>query len=453
MSGDYHQLLVHPNVDTEIANDKDEPRRALRQLVRGRYKTLEDAPALDRDLRAALKDPEPGTHDWYDAELLAAVHADAVHGLVTEDAGIHRRARWLGLEDRVHKVEDAVALLGQLSFSRPSLFVPSVDDRPLHSLDLADEFFDSLRSDYPGFDDWFREAARNGRRAFVVSDPEGELAGICVFKGPDSEIGLGRRPGKISTFKVAGEFRGSRYGELLLKVVFLVAQGEYDSLWLTVYERQHELIALLERFGFFHYDDHAGERRYVKQLVPGDAGHTDLSPLDYHVRFGPPAVRLVDGQVFVIPIQPGFHEGLFPDAPSQQMSMITPRPFGNALRKAYLSRANIRSARPGATLLFYRSEDHQAVTAVGVLEDSMVSADADRILAFVGSRTVYSAEEVGIMARQGDVLAFLFRQDRFLEIPIRLHELTANGLLAGVPQTTVTAKSSGLEWLSSRLDA
>jgi len=159
--------------------------------------------------------------------------------------------------------------------------------------------------------------------------------------------------------------------------------------------------------------------------VPTDDERRTLSPLDLHVTFGPPALRIVDGQTFITPIQPRYHRSLFPDAPGEQMSLVAPQPHGNALRKAYLSHAHVRSAEPGATILFYRSADIRAATAVGVLEESLVSTDSDEILEFVGSRTVYSAEEVEGMAADGSVLAFLFRQDRFLEPPITLAELVS----------------------------
>lgn len=450
-SGD-HQLLVHPTVSDEIANDPDDERRRLRQTVRQRYPTLEQPPPVQPEIIATLGSPPRGSHDWYDHQLLACVVGDAVHGLITQDGGIHRKARRLGIEDRVYTVADAVATLGQLS-AQPPEFVPSVDRRPLHSISLADPFFDSLKADYPGFEEWYRNAARDGRDAFVVDGPKGQIAGLCILKGPDPEIGVGRRPAKVSTFKVAEEFKGSRYGELLLKVLFRTTAGAFDVLWLTVFAKQAELIALLELFGFKHHDDHDGERRYVKRLVPTDDERRTLSPLDLHVTFGPPALRIVDGQTFITPIQPRYHRSLFPDAPGEQMSLIAPQPHGNALRKAYLSHASVRSAEPGATILFYRSGDLRAATAVGVLEESLVSTDSDEILEFVGSRTVYSAEEVERMAADGSVLAFLFRQDRFLEPPITLAELMSARAVSRAPQTTIRINPEGLPWLTERLDA
>lgn len=449
-----HTLMVHPTVSDEIGNDRDEGRRMLRDLVRSRYPTLEAPPAVPQWMETELGAPNRGSHDWYDHQLLACVACDAVHGLITQDDRIHRKARRLHVEHRVHTVADALSMLGQLA-DRPPAFIPSVELRPMHSVDLTSSFFDSLRDDYGGeaFDQWFQDKARSGRKAYVIDGPSGLIAGICIVKAGDDEIGVGGRVAKVCTLKVSEADKGNRYGELLLKALFRDVAGVHDALWVTVYPKQEALIALIESFGFFHHDDHAGERRYAKRLTPLDGDRERLSPLEFHTTFGPPALAMTPDQTFIIPIEPTFHNSLFPDAPLQQLSLMSPRPHGNALRKAYLCHANIRTAEPGATLLFYRSHDQHAVTTVGVLEQSLVSNDAAEILGFVGSRTVYSSEEVGKMAARGSVLAFLFRQDRFLEPPITVQELMGAHAVARAPQTTISIRPEGIPWLTNRLDA
>lgn len=123
-----HQLLVHPTLPEEIGHDRDEVRRQVRLELIRRYPTLDHPPSPQPELEAELGSPAAGTHDWYDHQLLATVAGNAVHGLVTQDDGIHRKARRLGLSSRVHTLADAVALLDALSFS-PADFIPSVDHR------------------------------------------------------------------------------------------------------------------------------------------------------------------------------------------------------------------------------------------------------------------------------------------------------------------------------------
>ena len=48
---------------------------------------------LPRWEAAELGEAQPGSHDWYDHLLLACVFGNAVHGLITQDDAIRRKAK------------------------------------------------------------------------------------------------------------------------------------------------------------------------------------------------------------------------------------------------------------------------------------------------------------------------------------------------------------------------
>ena len=448
-------LLVHPETIRELATDPNPARRGARQALLPKYQQLADPPGIEHVV-GVLGAVEPHSNDWVDHLLLAALRVDAVHYLVTNDDGMHRKAHRLGLpSDRVLTIADARALLGTL-VSSPQAPPPQVTTRALHSLRRADPIFDSLRVDYPGFDGWFGSVSQEGRQAWVIESPAGEYAGICIWKSEDDEFRLGGKVMKLSTFKVSEEHRGRRYGELLLKTAFNeLHANRYNHVWLTVFERHTALITMLEDFGFERLEDETalGELVMVKHLTPTDrATHDHFA---YHRQFGPPAVDLsLDGGVYVIPIQPRYHGRLFPDHPHEQARLLPDDdPFGNALRKAYLSRSLIAPLPRGATILFYRSDDWQAITAVGVVEQSMRSGDPSAVAAFAGQRTVYSYREIETMTHPA-ALAILFRQDRLLDSPWPLNGLRAAGVLNAPPQSITQVHSEdGIEWLTSRLAA
>lgn len=447
------QILVHPETIRELRKDPDPERRSARQTLLTKYQTLSDPPGIEV-VEPVLGRVELRSNDWFDHLLLAAVHADAVHHLITDDERMRRKARRLGIaEDRILTASDARAFLETL-VDHPQAPPPQVQARKLYSLKLDDPIFESLRVDYPGFDEWFAKASREGRSAWII-EQSGSYAGICIWKTRDDEYGLGGKVMKISTFKVAEEHRGRRYGELLLKAPFSeLHANHYDNVWLTAFDRHDALLTMLEDFGFYALPDtmtELSELVYVKRLTP--TGEQVIDPFAYHQRFGPPALDFSLSPVFVIPIQPRYHRRLFPDDLTERMLMPGNEPFGNAIRKAYLSRSQIEPPPRGAIVLFYRSEDQRAVTAIGIVEKTMRSNDASEIAKFAGQRTVYSYNEIAELARS-PVLTILFRQDRLLPIPWRLETLIGAGVLAAAPQSiTQVRNEEAIRWLSDQLAA
>lgn len=447
------QILVHPETIRELRKDPDPERRSARQTLLTKYQTLSDPPGIEV-VEPVLGRVELRSNDWFDHLLLAAVHADAVHHLITDDERMRRKARRLGIaEDRILTASDARAFLETL-VDHPQPPPPQVQTRRLYSLQRDDPIFESLRADYPDFDEWFPRVSQAGREAWVIEPFDGGYAGICIWKPEDDEYGFGGKAMKISTFKVADQHRGRRYGELLLKTAFdYLHANRYDNVWLTVFERHQTLIAMLEDFGFSRHTAKTDrdELVYVKHLIPTREAITDT--LEYHRRYGPPALAVSLSPIYVIPIQPKYHRRLFPDDPTERKLIPDSEPFGNAIRKAYLSRSQIEPLPRGSIVLFYRSEDQQAVTAVCIVEETMRSADAAEIARFTGQRTVYSYSEIAELARN-PVLTILFRQDRLLPIPWRLETLIGAGVLAAAPQSiTQVHNEEAIRWLSDQLVA
>jgi hypothetical protein len=275
---------------------------------------------------------------------------------------------------------------------------------------------------------------------------------MVVKDETDAPYGLVSKVLKVSTFKVTDEAHGRRYGELLLKTLFAYAHHHgHDAIYVTAFDKHAALIELLLAFGFRdHGKSQIGERVLVKHRRPSEDAVTD--PLDFHITYGPPAID-TRAPTFVVPVEPRWHDLLFPDYMAQLSLMTGEHPYGNALRKAYLSNANTRRVQPGATLLFYRSHDLSAVTVVGVVERVVISDVPEVVARHVGRRTVYTFDDITRLCRAArPVLAVLFRQDRLLEPPWPRHKLEAAGVLNGQPQSiTEVRNEEGRHWLQQRL--
>jgi len=461
-----HRIFIHPESLRELAGDKDPRRRAMRGTLLGKYHQLDPPPLMAPELGEIIGEVDPASHDQVDYLMLSAVLAAAVEFLVTGDGGILSKASRLGIGDRVLTVEDAVAFLESLEGRTPQP-PPAVILTKAYTLDQTDPILDSFREDYGAeFDGWLTKCKLEQRPTWVIRDRERSfLSAVCIIKKLDDELRLGGPTLKICSLKVADERQGRRYGELLLKTLFLyLFENRYHYAFVTVFERHAELIALLEDFGFRRHepDTGLGERVYVKALHASATERDAIGPLEYHVRFGPPALKLVEDRVFLVPIQPRYHKLLFPDAepppePEAQLRLpldlvpLEPRPFGNALRKAYLSNSPSRQLVPGATLLFYRSGDHQGVTCIGVVEQTLVSRDPVGVAAFVGQRTVYSLGDITGLCGRGEVVAVLFRQDRLLPTPLASDELVFKGVARRAPQSISRVPPEVIPWLSHRI--
>jgi GNAT superfamily N-acetyltransferase len=246
-----HELAIHPAIQADFERDPRQARRDLRQLLSGRYALLTDPPHVAAELAELLGDPVAGSNDWVDNQLLAALADDRIDVLVTEDQGIHRKARRLGLDDRVLVVSDATNALRALFDTAPTP-PPHVELVRGHKLDRGDSIFESFRADYPDFDAWLRKVRTEQRDAWIIRNPAGQYAAVAIVQPKkDGKLDLPGKVLKICSFKVDPDAAGQKYGELLLKTIFdHCYANNYGGAYLTAFPRHDALIALAEEFGF-----------------------------------------------------------------------------------------------------------------------------------------------------------------------------------------------------------
>jgi hypothetical protein len=363
-------VFVHEAARDDIQRDEDTSRRNISLSKLEKFQLLRKVRGLNRsDLEktfGALTRP----NDVVDATLLDSIERGGADFLVTEDRGLHERARRYSPElgRRVLFVADAVQLL-QTTFEPVEAPIRYVEELFANEIQLTDGIFDSLREDYPAFDKWWRDKCVKERRPCWAVFDEG-LAGLIVRKdetasNTDATIKAAKIL-KICTFKVRPEKRGVKLGELLLKKVFWYVQmNKYDLVYLTTYEGQVALIDLIEFYGFTKTATKAdGELIYEKRFSPSKllpiAGMSNFETdrINYQ-RF----ITRSDIRAFGVPIKEGYHDTLYPDLKDLiqpdlfELFGVTggPKRPGNTIRKVYLCRAKSNLAPAGSLLLFYRA--------------------------------------------------------------------------------------------------
>jgi hypothetical protein len=232
---------------------------------------------------------------------------------------------------------------------------------------------------------------------------------------------------------------GYSIGELFIRMaVENAVQGGMDRITLRYrIEEKDQTVQLLEDFGFTAIESEARGALFVKDLKPPDGIR---NPVEISRRYYP---SFYDGQSvkkFIVPIQPRYHHLLFQDATGRRENLFDDYIFvaeGSALKKAYVSNANIRRIQPGDILLFYLIRTEKSLTTLGVVEEVYHDVDTpDKILRRVGKRTVYKRRDVEKFAERG-ALIVLFRWHFYLQNFLRYDDMVKLDILSRAPQTVM----------------
>lgn len=448
------EIYVHPYIRHDFERDKDEQRKDLRDITLDRYTQIPEVPPMQKAIESFGREIR-FSNGWVDNHLLNCIYLGVCDYLVTEDTGIHRKARKLGLESQVLRLNSALQTLKDLFERNPAPPPPVVETR-CYNLDVTNGIFSSLRRDYEGFDKWFEEKCRREHRTcFVVKGEDGvSIAGICIYNQEKSVEGLlDGRVLKLCTFKVADEFSGHRYGELLLKAAFEYAYANrIEYIYFTVHPEHEHLIDFASEFGFVHIGEKSRELVLCKEMTPDKRRAGRIGPLKAHILYGPRYTVLDESRVFVIPIQPQYHRILYPEMQAQT-SFLQRQTCGNCIRKAYLCHSNRQDLREGDTILLYRSQDWKAITNVGIIEGTRRSIRPNEIARFVTKRTVYSYADIEELCDHNEVLAIRYRDVMKFDDPIKNQALLDNGVITGAIQTIRgLTNAEGIRWILNQIE-
>ena len=443
-----HQILVHPLSVMELAKDKNEKRRSIQLSKVNAYSQLEYPPNPDGDkeflsLLGNIKLDD--SHEVIDCNLLYCIHKNAAHFLITEDKDINKKSERLDISDRVFNIVEALEFFKRTSAVKKPVSPPSLIEVPMHSLDLKDPIFDSLKEEYTEFVKWWNEKAKEGRKVWAYHLNK-TLGAILIYKIEneiiDSNPSMPKKNRlKISTLKVS--YEGYKIGELLIKISINYAiKNNIDEIYLTHHTKPNDrLVNLIEQFGFFRTAKKisTGEDIFIKKLIQDEKCQT---PLEVIKKFYPSFYDGPSVKKFIIPIRPEFHNRLFTDYYKRQPLLLE---FygkmlieGNTIKKAYLCNSKLRGISIGDIIIFYRSGDEHALTSLGVVEKVFNNVrDPDKIEAEVGKRSVYTRKEMEKMAQKPTKI-IMFTLNFHFSKPIKLDKLKKLKLLAGAPQSIMS---------------
>ncbi|MCL8210792.1 hypothetical protein LT336_00536 [Spiroplasma sp. JKS002671] len=298
--------------------------------------------------------------------------------------------------------------------------VLNIDKVSFSELDINDEFFNSLREDYPKFNTWFNMKQRKNEIAYVYKNINNKIQGFLYLKIESKDEKYDFEPLftaktrlKIGTFKVTET--GYKMGERFLKIIFDNALlNKVDEIYVTLFENNKEklkLKELLEIYGFNYWGQKENQEKvYVKKMIFDEN-------IDIVKNY--PLVNFDKSSYFLLPIKPEYHTNLLPDcilkteAPENFKQNL---PWQNAIKKAYIGDNLYENIKKGDIIIFYRTSDsstsparfRSVLTGIGiVLEKKSLDKHNHPNLNSLLSRSVLTIEQLKNY-KNPNYLEFLF---------------------------------------------
>jgi hypothetical protein len=402
----HYSKCVHPLSIEEVRRHRDPNVVATFEIKLSSYAVLQTEAPQSPQI-TALRALDRTENSRNDTSLLSEVFAGRVDILITEDRGIHSKARVLGIATRVFTIDD---FLEKVTAEHPDLIdyrVLAVRKELFGNVNLDDPFFDSFRRDYVDFNRWFNRKA--DETVYVSKTESGEVIAFLYVKleeplEPYSDIEPRFWPCrrlKIGTFKVA--MNGYKLGERFLKIIFdnAIVQN-VEEIYVTIFNRdaeQERLIGLLTDWGFRRHGikrSSSGEELVlVRDFRPRVDVHTPATTFPYMSR---------RQRKFIVAIYPSYHTELLTDS---ILRTEAPEDFEdnranrNALRKVYISRSIRSDMASGDIIVFYRTASGGAAyytsvaTTLGVVESVIkdIRSEAD-FIALCRKRSVFSDDKL-----------------------------------------------------------
>ena len=227
-------------------------------------------------------------------------------------------------------------------------------------IDISDPFFDTLKEDYDGFENWFAKKVENNEDAYVQFNKNGNLQGFLYIKMEESDYVNDVNPSirankilKVGTFKINAH--GTKMGEQFLKVLFDYAVAtKADVCYVTVFEKHKGLISLISKYGFIQWGTKGtGDKQelvYLKNMrsVSGDLW------MDY------PLVNYRGHRKYLLSVYPKYHSKLFPESilTNESRSIIKDISYTNSIRKNYVCAiSGVENLEEGDIIVIYRTSE------------------------------------------------------------------------------------------------
>lgn len=274
--------------------------------------------------------------------------------------------------------------------------------------DIHDEFFDSLKSDYNGFESWFDKKSKNGDKAFILFIDDKIKAFLYLKEEENEEIKLtdgqslsAEKRLKIGTLKLSDDLKGRRIGEGVIRVALWKWQElrDVNQIYVTIFDKHTSLIELVKLFGF----KLVGHRSNREGVYVKDKNNLDYTTAKSSFPYIDPDFQ----RGGYLTIYPQFHDALFPDSRLKNIQQnVEDIEAANGITKDYIATpTNPIDYKEGDVVFIYRISEQEpkryksAITSFGVVTkctciklNGKKMCDFKDFVKLVGNKSVFSED-------------------------------------------------------------
>lgn len=404
-----YSKYIHPLTIEELNRYQDTSTLTTMNIKIESYNLLKYPSPLGDKIKEVSKSVDNQPNDINDTQILNEVLEDRVDILISEDRKIHTKAKLLGIESRVFKIQNFLEKVNSENPELVSYKVLAVKKVDFNDVDIKDQFFDSFREDYKEFDNWFKKKnedpcyvcySDNNLTAFLFVKIENENENYYEISPPFPK----KKRLKIGTLKVSGN--GYKIGERFLKTIFDNAtQYKVDEIYVTIFNKrpeQEQLIEMLEEWGFTYYGTKTTKDGEEKVLVRTYGKHLPVNLEKPKLSF--PFFSRETGK-YIIKIEPVYHTELFPDSINtreDKAKYTENEPHRNRISKVYISHSQDRYLKSGDIILVYRMGEEgtqkkysSTITTICIVENVKNNFKSfDEFFEACNRRTMISKEDL-----------------------------------------------------------
>lgn len=284
----------------------------------------------------------------------------------------------------------------------------NIEYKYFKDVNLRNSFFDSLRKDYQGFDDWYSRKTSNGEKAYVFYENDNLLCFLYLKEeSPVDNTNIIPSLDTTKSWVKVGTFKAiehqTKLGERLIKRMFDFAISKnIFNLYVTIFPKHEGLIKLLKQYGFYEYGKKGDELVLVKHIA------TSYQELKNDILLDFPALLARGVNKYILGILPIFHTRLFSESKlnTESFDILQDLSSANSIHKIYICAIKgVETLQKGDILIIYRTKDDNAksanfssvATSLCIVEEYKNInnfSDIDAFLSYTKPHSVFSDEEL-----------------------------------------------------------